>query len=118
VYTWGIQGAQVPQQKGKTMTTKTINNIELTTLELDYNSRVYVQRKIYSYMQNNELTEMQTFTYNQLIDLMQDATIWVSANERAILSALVSKDLTRTDITPTQRNNVKSVLNILGKAGN
>jgi hypothetical protein len=29
VYTWGIQGAQVPQQKGKTMTTKTIYASEL-----------------------------------------------------------------------------------------
>ena len=98
--------------------TKIINNIELTTLELDYNSRVYVQRVIYSFMQKNELTELQTFTYNQLIDLMQDGTIWVSANERAILSALVSRDLTRTDITQTQRDNVKRVLNTLGKAGN
>ena len=100
------------------MTTKTINNTELTTVELDFNSRVYVQRVIYTHMKNNNLTELQTSTYDQLIDLFQDATIWMSANERAIVSTLVAKDLTRTDITDVQRENVKRVYNVIVKAGN
>ena len=90
----------------------------LTTLELDFNSRVYVQRVIYTYMKNNNLTELQTSTYDALIDLFQDATIWISDNERAIVSALISKvDFFRTDITDVQRENVKRVFNTISKVG-
>ena len=99
-----------------TTATKTVNNIELTTLELDFNSRVYIQRVIYSYMQNNDLTEMQTFTYNQLIDLFQDATIWISANERAVISMLLANETLRTDITDVQRQNVVRVALTVGGA--
>ena len=94
-----------------------MNTATLTTLELDFNSRVYVQRVIYTYMKNNNLTELQTSTYNQLIDLFQDATIWISENERAIVSHLVSADLNRKDITETQRENVKRVFNTITNVG-
>jgi len=96
---------------------KIVDNTELTIVELDFNSRVYVQRVIWSFIKNVNLTEMQKSTYNQLIDLMQDATIWVSANERAVLSHLISKDLLRTDITETQRENVKRVYATISKVG-
>jgi len=95
-----------------------MNTATLTTVELNYNERVYVQRVIYTYMQNNDLTQLQTFTYDQLIDRMQDGTIWMDFNERAVVSQLVARDLKRTDLTATQRENVKHVLNILGKGGN
>jgi aspartate/glutamate racemase len=96
---------------------KIVNNTELVIVELDFNSRVYVQRVIYSFMKNNKLTALQTSTYDQLIDLMQDATIWASANERAILAYLVSKDLNRKDITEAQRENVKRVYQAIAKEG-
>jgi hypothetical protein len=96
---------------------KIVNNTELVIVELDFNSRVYVQRLIWSFMKNNKLTTLQTSTYDQLIDLMQDATIWASANERAVLAYLVSKDLNRKDITEAQRNNVKRVYASIAKVG-
>jgi hypothetical protein len=97
---------------------KIVDNTELTILELDFHSRVYVQRVIYSLIKNDKnLTPMQISNWDRLIDLMQDATIWVSANERAVISTLVFRDLHRTDITEAQRENVKRVYKTIAKAG-
>jgi hypothetical protein len=89
---------------------KIVDNTELTILNLDFNSRVYVQRVIYSYMQNNNLTAAQNDTFDKMIDLFQDATIWISANEKAVVAKLIELHTSKIIPTPEQAKNVQSLL--------
>lgn len=51
MYTWGIQGAQVPQQKGKTMNTAT------PTVEIDLNDAAFLAVLVTQYIAKGNNTD-------------------------------------------------------------